>query len=90
MVHGAGDRKIGRITPAGEITEFTGVDSPSSISAGPDGNIWISSAFAAEVARVTPGLDITIFPIPNQADQIRPGDQNNLLFTEFSATPRRR
>ena len=77
--------KFGRITPAGEITEFNGVDSPSSIAAGPDGNIWISSAFTAELARITPSLDITIFPIPIQADQIRPGNQNNLLFTEFSS-----
>ncbi len=78
--------KFGRITPAGVITEFTGVDSPGSIAAGPDGNLWITSAFTAVVARVNPTtLDITTFPIPNLADQIRPGNQNNLLFTEFSA-----
>ena len=31
--------KFGRITPSGQITEFTGVDSPTSIAAGPDGNL---------------------------------------------------
>lgn len=77
--------KFGRITPAGVITEFTGVDSPSSIAAGADGNIWISSAFVPEIARVTPGLEITIFPTPATPTIIRPGNSNNLLFTEFSA-----
>ena len=78
--------KFGRITPSGVITEFTGVNSPSSIAAGPDGNIWISSAFVAEVSRVNPTtLEITTFPIPDLPNQIRPGNENNLLFTEFSS-----
>jgi virginiamycin B lyase len=77
--------KFGRITPSGVITEFTGVDSPGSITRGPDGNIWIASAFTPEIARVTPTIQITLFPTPNQPFIIRPGNQNNLLFTEFSA-----
>src|SRR6266487_6903500 len=32
--------KFGRITPDGMITEFTGVSAPTSIAAGPDGNLW--------------------------------------------------
>lgn len=77
--------KFGRITPAGVITEFTGVNSPSSIAAGPDGNLWISSAFVPQIARVTPTLSITVFPTPATPTIIRPGNANNLLFTEFSA-----
>ena len=77
--------KFGRITPAGVITEFTGVSSPTSIAAGPDGNIWVASAFVAQVARVTPAGDITVFPIPSLPSFIRPGNRDNLLFTEFSA-----
>ena len=77
--------KFGRITPSGVITEFSGVNSPSSIAAGPDGNIWISSAFVSEVARVTPTVEITIFQTPSPPTIIRPGNSNNLLFTEFSA-----
>jgi virginiamycin B lyase len=78
--------KFGRITPAGAITEFTGVSSPTSITSGPDGNIWMASAFVAQVARVTPAGDITLFPTPSQPTIIRPGNRNNLLFTEFSAS----
>src|SRR5262249_11940807 len=55
------------------------------IAAGPDGNLWISSAFTPQIARVTPALNITIFQTPATPTMIRPGNSNNLLFTEFSA-----
>src|SRR6266446_5709431 len=58
---------------------------PGDIITGADGNIWIASAFTAIIARVTPTIDITLFPTPNQPFIIRPGNGNNLLFTEFSA-----
>ena len=29
-------------------------------------------------------IEITTFPTPSEATTIRPGNQNNLLFTEFS------
>jgi virginiamycin B lyase len=76
--------KFGRITPSGQITEFTGVDSPTSIAAGPDGNIWIASAFTPTIARVTPTIEITIFPVPHTPSIIRPGADDNLLFTSFT------
>jgi virginiamycin B lyase len=76
--------KFGRITPSGQITEFTGVDSPTSIAAGPDGNIWIASAFTPTIARVTPAIEITIFPVPHTPSIIRPGAGDNLLFTSFT------
>ena len=77
--------KFGRITPDGVITEFTGLSAPTSIAAGPDGNLWIASAFTPQIARVTPSIQITIFPTPATPTIIRPGNANNLLFTEFSA-----
>ena len=76
--------KFGRITPSGQITEYTGVDSPTSIAAGPDGNIWIASAFTPTIARVTPAIEITIFPVPHTPSIIRPGADDNLLFTSFT------
>ena len=76
--------KFGRITPSGEITEFTGVDSPSSIAAGSDGNLWIASAFTPTISRVTTAGQITPFPTPNTPTIIRPGKRNNLLFTSFT------
>ncbi len=81
--------QLGRITPAGVITEFPSFDSPTSIAAGPDGHIWVASAFTPKVTRVIPvgsnQVDTMDFPIPNTATTIRPGNRNNLLFTEFSA-----
>ena len=78
--------KFARVTPNGIITEFTGVTAPGSIAAGPDGNLWITSAFISEIARVNPTtVAITTFPTPSTPTIIRPGNRNNLLFTEFSA-----
>ena len=78
--------KYARVTPDGVITEFTGLNAPGSIAAGPDGNLWITSAFSPQLARVNPTtLATTIFPIPSPATNIRPGNRNNLLFTEFAA-----
>ena len=75
--------KFGRITPLGQITEFTGVDAPTSIAAGPDGNLWIASAFTPTVSRVTTAGQITSFPAPHTPSIIRPGNRSNLLFTSF-------
>jgi sugar lactone lactonase YvrE len=78
--------KFARVTPNGLITEFSGVTAPGSIAAGPDGNLWVTSAFTSVIARVTPTtLAITTFPTPSTPTIIRPGNANNLLFTEFSA-----
>ena len=49
--------KIGRITPAGVITEINvpAVDSaPYGITAGPDGNIWFAESFGGRIGRITP------------------------------------
>jgi virginiamycin B lyase len=76
--------KFAKITPTGQITEFTGFDSPSSIAAGPDGNLWITSAFTPTIARVTTAGAITVFPVPHTPSIIRPGAGDNLLFTSFT------
>jgi sugar lactone lactonase YvrE len=49
---------IGRITPAGTITEFGAGPSggaPSDITAGPDGNLWFTTTGPDRVARLQPG-----------------------------------
>src|SRR6476659_2864109 len=77
--------KYARVTPDGVITEFTGLSAPGSIAAGPAGNLWITSAFLPQVNRVNPTtLATTTFPIPSPASNIRPGNRNNLIFTEFA------
>jgi virginiamycin B lyase len=76
--------KFAKITPSGQITEFTGVDSPTSIAAGPDGNLWIASAFTPTISRVTTAGAITVFPVPHTPSIIRPGAGDNLLFSSFT------
>jgi virginiamycin B lyase len=76
--------KFGRITPSGQIREFTGVDAPTSIAAGPDGNLWIASAFTPTISRVTTTGQIMSFPTPHTPSIIRSGNRNNLLFTSFT------
>ncbi len=50
---------IGRITPGGAYTEFTGptVSRPLGITAGPDGNMWFTNS--RSVGRITPTGTIT-------------------------------
>ena len=54
--------KIGRITPAGSITEYQnskGNAQPADITTGPDGNLWFTDNFGS-IARVV----ITAAPVP--------------------------
>jgi hypothetical protein len=79
---------IGRITPAGAITEFP-VPTPSSwpwrIAAGPDGNLWFTERKADKIARITPSGKITEFPVPSSPSAITAGPDGNLWFTKDSA-----
>ena len=74
--------KVGRLTPAGVITEFGNLSAPASITAGPDHNIWFASSITPIVGKITPTGSVTLFPTPEVPYQIRPGRGNNLLFTE--------
>ena len=50
------DRRIGRITTAGAITEFQLADGsePRDIVAGPDGNLWFTDYGAGALTRMSP------------------------------------
>ena len=65
MVHGERGIAIGRITPAGAITEFsTGLTpngQPTGIAAGPDGNLWFTERRAHKIGRITPAGVVTLF-----------------------------
>jgi virginiamycin B lyase len=75
--------KIGRITPSGVITEFgSGLSLPFSIATGPDGNVWFTQRFVQEIGKITPAGQFTFYPTPS-AEQIAPGNDRTLLFTEF-------
>ena len=64
MVHGASGNRIGRITTAGVVTQFTaGItagSSPNAIAPGPDGNLWFSEATGNRIARIGSGVDVLV------------------------------
>jgi len=59
--------RVGRITVAGQITEFaipSAAGSPTNVAVGPDRNVWYTKG--AALGRVSPVGDITEFPLsPN-------------------------
>jgi sugar lactone lactonase YvrE len=81
--------KIGRITPAGAITEFPVPHSPrlEGIAAGPDGNLWFTDLRNDRIGRISTAGVITEFPLRPNAEPmgITAGPDGNLWFTEFAA-----
>lgn len=82
--------KIGRITTAGAITEFSTPRpdaTPSGIVAGPDGNLWFTQAdfefgFEGYISRITPAGDITQFRTGSFPHDIALGSDGAFWFTE--------
>ena len=85
---------IGRITPSGSITEFTGGPrpraAPTGIAKGPDGALWFTEADAGKIGRITTAGAITEFSSgisgSSSPQDIEKGPDGNLWFTE-SANP---
>ena len=44
---------VGRITTAGKISIFTGMDHPAALTAGPDGNLWFANLGNNTIGRMT-------------------------------------
>jgi streptogramin lyase len=86
--------RIGRITPAGKVTEFPAGPAPTvSITAGPDGNVWFASMTA--VGRITPTGTVKTYPIGEYqpfdgggVNGMAVGPDGNLWFTgQFDLKP---
>jgi streptogramin lyase len=82
---------IGRITPAGEVSEFSGLTTPAkSIVLGPDGNLWFTETSAGLIGKITPSGVFSQFLAPRGSGAepagITVGPDGNLWFTE-SANP---
>jgi len=81
--------KIGRITPAGVITEFLTptASGPDGITTGPDGNLWYAGFNGNKIGRVTPAGVITEFAAGAVSGPalITSGPDGNLWFTEFNS-----
>ena len=81
--------KIGRMTPAGEVTEFPDVTqgvSAFAITTGPDGNVWYSvGEMYGSLGRVTPSGQVTEYPMQTQwglVYQMCTGPDHNIWFAE--------
>ncbi len=79
---------IGRMTPAGVLTEFplptTGAE-PTAITAGPDGNLWFTVTGPNALGRITPDGHISLFALAADASApsgITRGPDGNLWFIE--------
>jgi uncharacterized protein (TIGR03437 family) len=83
--------KIGRITTAGVITEYTLPDPnsiPSAITAGPDGALWFIESGNSKIGRITTSGAVTEIPLPASvvpygAYGIAAGPDGALWFTEY-------
>jgi len=92
---------IGRITPAGTITEFSAglqaanTSTPEDIALGRDGNLWFTDVGGPKhaIGRITPSGVITEFSIGLQAANksvpllITPGPDGNMWFTDAGFPP---
>src|ERR1700730_7426692 len=79
--------QIGRITPAGVITQFplTGQLGPTGVASGADGNVWFTSSGANTVGRISPTGAIRTFALPRRNAQpagIAAGSDGRLWFLE--------
>jgi streptogramin lyase len=81
-----GQSLIGRITPAGVVSEFpvpTLGAEPTAIALGADGNMWFTEPGAEKVARITPAGVVSEFPVPSVSsavDGIVLGPDGNMWF----------
>jgi len=82
---------VGRVTPAGVITEFTAgfpTGSPRGIVTGPDGNLWVAQAGDdGAIARVTKAGEVVEYPVPTAGDpsDIAVGPDGNLWYVDPAA-----
>jgi streptogramin lyase len=79
---------IGRITPAGTVTEFSGMTpgaGPSYIALGADGNLWFTETGANRIGTITPTGTITEFSVGAEPMGIAAGADGNIWFTEYNA-----
>jgi len=88
--------KIGRITPAGTVTEFaipTAFSEPAGITAGPDGNLWFAEDGGNKIGRISTSGTIAEYPLPGAPPAsplrfpigITAGADGNLWFEEHGA-----
>jgi streptogramin lyase len=77
--------KIGRITTAGQITEYplrySSSPEPFGITVGPDGALWFAD-YGDAIGRITTSGDVTSYSVRGNPAQIITGPDGALWFTE--------
>jgi len=80
--------ELGRVTPAGTITESPFAFAANAIAAGADGSLWAAEPYEKieRAVRITPSQTITEFPFlppsPGFSEDTAPGPDGNLWFTK--------
>jgi streptogramin lyase len=83
--------KIGRVSPSGQVTEYslpTTNSFPQGIIAGPDGAMWFTEDIGNRIGRISMDGQITEFELPTAValpKSITAGPDGALWFTEFNA-----
>jgi streptogramin lyase len=82
---GFGSGGLGRITPAGVVTEFWGesLDYAGGIVAGADGNIWVGNG--ATLTRVSTTGSLTGFPVPVLTEAMAAAPDGSIWFTDYES-----
>lgn len=92
--HNAAEQNlIGRVTPAGQVTEFpipTPNSEPAAITQGADGDMWFTEPGVGKVGRITPAGAIEEIPVPSVGDRrngIVLGSDGNVWFAGNPEAP---
>jgi streptogramin lyase len=72
--------RVGRMTPAGIVTEFDVPTLPRRITTGPDGNLWFTTD-GNRIARMTTAGVVTEFAIPASAFELIAAPDGNIWFS---------
>ena len=75
-----------RIIEYPPLSEASGLAGLAGLTTGPDGNIWFTDLFAAQVGRITPSGAITRFNLPDRGELpegITTGPDGALWFAEY-------
>ncbi len=79
----AGRGKVGKVSPAGVVTEYTGGETGTSIAVGPDRNLWMTTTQAGVdgyIFRISSDGKMTKYKISKFARFITPGLDGRLWF----------
>ena len=88
----AGYSSLGRITPSGHITSYSGgdIDGPFGVTEGPDGAMWFTNYDGNTIGRITMSGQVTTYPIPggiSSPQVITRGPGRDTVVLETSGRP---